>query len=340
MNRGLILAVGAAALFLAGCAGTTRDDAKQLAGAGVTATQALTAQDTSAQKTLDVLGKWWAVHDSLVCINPKPGLREDCIKSVDSEAVVKYHDSLIASRRTLSDVMRKRAEATKQLNDAYAALADLANYDAGQETATALKSTFASINELSAAASSLAPGAAALPAITSTFTTVTTGVLVFAADERQSALMLSASNDLHTALGALTAALKVERDKAASESLLSELAKERGALYESAIDAGLISPTEVLTPVFQAGYPDLKLANPPPEYAAIVKAAALHAARAQAADDQYQVVRSYDAALATLDELSKQHEALAKKQPLDFAAIEAEIKHLYAVMATSSVKPK
>jgi hypothetical protein len=209
-----------------------------------------------------------------------------------------------------------------------------ADYDAGQETATAIKSAFDGVNALSAAASGLVPGGAALPAISSSFTALASGIGALGADQNQERLMLAASKDLHVAINALIAALKIERDRAASESLLTELQAERAALYESAVDAGLITPGDLLNSFLKKTYPNLTLTSPPAANADVVKAAARAAARAQLAQSQAAILQSYDAALATLEAVSQEHESLEAHKAPDADRILGAARHLDTVLSS------
>jgi hypothetical protein len=322
------------AILVAACSTIDRDGAKSLGLAGQSATQALGDQVEAAQTALDVLNEWWAVHDALICANVTVAVaRRACLENVASTSTAIHPPSLEQDRVRLSDVMSKRAQAIRELNAAYAAFAALADYDAGKETATAINGAFAGINALSAAASGLVPGGAALPTIASGFATAASGIGALGADSEQDRLMLAASKDLHKAVDALIAALKVERDRAASESLLSQLQTERAALYDSAVDAGLVAPNELLNSFFKKTYPNLTLARPPEANADVIKAAARAAAKAERAEAQAAVIQSYDAALATLEAVSEEHGSLEVRRPLDVDRILGAAKHLDSVLS-------
>jgi hypothetical protein len=327
------------AILVAACSSIDRDSAKSLGLAGQSATQSLAGQVEAAKTTLDVLNEWWAVHDALVCSNVTVAVaRRACLENVASASTAIHPPSLEQDRVRLSDVMSKRAQAIRELNAAYSAFSALADYDAGKETATAINGAFAGINALSAAASGLAPGGAALPTIASSFTTAASGIGALGAEHEQARVMLAASKDLHTAVDALIAALKVERDRAASESLLSQLQTERAALYDSAVDAGLIAPNESLTAFFQKTYPNLNLARPPEANADVIKAAARAAARAERAQAQAAVLQSYDGALATLEAVSEEHGSLEARKVPNVDHILGAAKHLDSVLSALNMK--
>ena len=322
------------AMILAACSSVDKDGAKSLGLAGQNATQALAVQVEEAQTTLDVLNQWWAVRDTLVCSNVTVAVaRRACLDNVASASTAIHPPALEQDRLRLSDVMAKRGAAIRELNAAYRAFVALADYDAGRETATAINGAFAGINALSAAASGLVPGGAALPTIASSFSTAAAGIGALGAEQEQARSMLAASRDLHTAIDALTAALRIERDRAASESLLSQLQGERAALYDSAVDVGLIAPNESLNAFFRRTYPDLTLARPPEANADVIKAAARAAAKAELAQAQAAILESYDAALATLEAVSEEHGRLEARQPLDVDHILGAANHLDSVLS-------
>ena len=124
-----------ASLLIAGCASTNHDEYKNLATVGQAATTSLNDQIVSARNSMTSIGQWWAVRDSLVCVNAKPALQADCMDGVVKAQTT--NAQLSGDIAKLADVLSKRSEATQNLNSAYASLSDLATYDAGQETAIA-----------------------------------------------------------------------------------------------------------------------------------------------------------------------------------------------------------
>ena len=263
---GLRLAgVWLAVVALVGC-GIDRDSGKALGTAGQTAAQSIEDQASSASKTLAALPEWQGVHDALVCSNvANSAARTACLNNVRNSVHQPSADPALASDlATLSDVMSKRAAAAAQLANAYQAFVALATYNAGAEAATAIQATFASVNKLSAAAAALGPPGLAASIITPTFTTITSGLGALLADERQAQQMLAASRDLHTAVDAMIKALTLEADKAASLSLFITLQAERDQLYSAAVQAGLISPSAALKPLFTDVAPGAELVAAPP----------------------------------------------------------------------------
>jgi hypothetical protein len=339
MMKVRFLPIPLAAVLIAACSTVNRDNAKALGMAGQMAAQALGDQATAARDAIDVLPQWWAVRDALVCANVSMG-HDGCLKDIEKNRATSAAAALTDAQRQLSEVMTRRAQAIAELRDAYGAFVNLANYDAGEETGTAIKKLFSGVNDASKAASALLPQAAALPEITATFTTVAAGVAAFGADQRQGEAMLKASRDLHTACDALGKVLLAERDKAAAESLLVVIQTERMALYQSGVDAGLLPPIDSLSPIFASVAPGVRLAVPPEQNADVVRAAAKYAAAAQAARQQAEIVRTYDAAIATLGAVSREHAKLEGKASLDASDVIAEAKHLQSIIASLNALPK
>lgn len=331
------LLILAAAAAVVGCAGIDRQSGKALGTAGQTVAQTLQDQTDAARKTLEVLPEWWAVHDALVCANVPPGdLRTTCLNNVrDAIRRPLPTTPLTEAQKTLVTVMAKRATAAGALRDAYQAFVNLATYDAAAETETAIKGAFGAINDLSQAAAALAPQGVALPTISSTFADVAGGLGGIFAEERQRKLILAASLDLHRAADAMTKALTVERDQAASESLLSTLRDEQDVLYSSFVQAGLINPRDALSPLLAEIAPGIQMVQVPPaaNNAEVIVTAAVISLAERSRRQQEAVVSSYDAALAALKALSAEHAKLEAHQQLNLDSILGEAQRIKAVLS-------
>lgn len=339
--RALSRAVAVIALtVITGCSGIDRDSAKALGSTGVTATQALTDQATAAQKTLSELPEWWGVHDALVCANTKSGqLRTVCLNNVRQE--VKQPQSatpLTKAQQQLMIVMKKRAAAAGALRDAYQAFMDLATYDAAAETEKSIQTAFGSINQLSAAASAIAPAGVVLPTISATFTAVVSGVGAVIAEQRQKQLLLSASRDLHTACDAMVKALTVEADQAASESLLSILREEQDQLFSTFVQSGLVAPRDALSPLLSEIAPGIPMVQTPSAANTdVINTAVMISLSERSRRQQAAIVASYDSALAALKALSAQHSKLEAGQPVDLTMILGQANEITTIL--NGLKP-
>ena len=324
MGRLSWVIVLSASSLLGACATTDHSAALSLGNAGVAATQALSDQTSSMGQTVGELSPWWGVRDALACTVVAEGLRAACLAG----ATAAPDPAIAAPMAAITDVIAKRKVALDTLSQAYVGFIDLAKYNAGQEATAALATSFKDISAFTGAASALVPGGAAIPAISTTIQNVAGGVVALAADSQQNRQILAASRDLHTANDAMVKGLTLERD--ATASLLVTLQGERAALGASALAAGLISPTDVLTPVINQAYPGVRVTAAPSANGAVVMAAAQNAMKAQGAVAMASAAKSYDDALQALRALSAQHQKLEIGQPLDLGRIEAEIASLQA----------
>jgi hypothetical protein len=321
LGFGLVIA---GMLLLGGCAATDHSAAVALGNAGIAATQNLSDQTTSMSASVSQLAPLWGVHDVLICANVKVELRDVCLKG----AVSKPDPALAKQLAVINDVLAKHKAALGTLNQAYAAFVDLAKYNAGQEASASLASSFKDVNAFLAAASALSPGGGAAPVIGSKFEEAAGGVVGLMADSRQNHQILLASKDLHAATDSMTAGLALERNAVAD--LLTNLQSERANLAKSILDAGLVSPTEVLTPVINQAFPNATVLAPSEANNALVMAAARNVVASQGQAAVASAAKSYDDALAALRALSAQHQRLEMEEKLDLAQVEAEIANLKA----------
>lgn len=317
------------------CAGIDRENGKALGMAGQTVSQSLQDQTDTARKNLESLPEWWGVHDAFVCADVRADLQKSCLDNVrKSIKSPQPQNPLSNAQKALVSVMEKRATAAGALRDAYQAFVNLATYDAAAETETAIKGAFGAINNLSQAASVLAPQGIVLPAISSTFTSVTEGVGGILAEERQKKLLLAASLDLHKATDALIKALTVERDKAASESLFLMLQDEQDNLYSSFVQAGLVNPINALAPLLAEIAPGTKMEQAPPvKNIEVIKTAAEISLAERSRRQQEAIVKSYDASLAALKALSAEHAKLEAHQQLNLTYILGEAQQIKSVLS-------
>jgi len=315
------------ATFLSSCTTVDRNAAATLGTAGENATQALSSQAAQASETLGDLNQWWGIHDELVCINaPNADARVACIKGASAPAPDPSVTQII-------DLLAKHKQAIDTLNQAYAAFVDLAHYNAGQAATAALNTAFANVNSFTGAVSAL-PGATAIAPISTTVEKATAGALSIIADNEENAQILAANTDLETANDALYKGLQTE--STAMTSLLVTLQAEREALYQSGFDAEIISPTDVLTPVFSEAYPGIHLQAAPAANRDVIAAAAKNVISIENQITNTAVSKSYTDALATLQAVSAQHKKLAAAQPLNLDQIEGDISSLQTNMAQVS----
>jgi hypothetical protein len=312
--------------LISGCVTVDHNTAAALGTAGVQATQVLSTQAAGAIGTLGQLNQWWGVHDTLVCVStPTTDTQRACLAGV--------HPTPQPSTTQIVDVLNKSKQAIDTLNQAYSAFVDLAHYNAGQQATATLQSSFTDINSFLSAVSAL-PGAAALAPISTTVEKAAAGIIGLAADSKQNAEILAANKDLQNANDALYGGLSSESK--ALTSILQTLQSEREALYNSGCDAGLIDPTDILTPIFVQAYPGLRLQKPPEKDRDVVKAAAKFVIAFQDQQINAAISSTYVASLSTLHALSAQHEKLAAKQSLNLGEVQTEVSNLKADIAQIS----
>jgi hypothetical protein len=311
----------------AACAGISQDDAKSLATAGQAATQAVQDQATAIQSSLNYLPTTIAVDAIMKCkVVTNAAARQACISGAPANSLTPPFET---ARKQLVAIAAQRAQAMNALEQAYKAFGDLASYDAGQATANAITTAFKSINTLSKSLSALGPEGAAIPVISATITDAVAGAGGFIAQQRQSKLMLAASKDLHTATDAMIKALSAEQDEAAMKSLIQELEKERDRLELSTLDAGLVSPTALMSSFYAKVAPDITLIqNPNQTNTDLADASAHYVLKSTVSERAATIADSYTKSIDTLSAVSAQHTSLENKQKVDVSWIITEAQYL------------
>jgi len=332
-----IVIATALACSLGACTSVDRNAAVSLGTAGENATQALSTQTTAAQQTLGEIDQWWAVEGALECANisaaANPGARAACL-SAAQHATAPAANPIVAQ---LADVIAKRKKAVDDLNQAYTVFVGLAKSNAGQDAATALQTSFTSINSFVKAAGAL-PGAGAVVApISTTVEGIARGGVAIIANAEEDKQILAANGDLKTANDALYSGLDAEAP--AMTSVLGTLQTERMALYRAALKSGLVAPTDILTPVFAEAVPAIHLTAPNAANADVVAQAADAAIVAQTQASTAAIPKTYTDALAALHAVSAQHDKLAKGQPLNLSEIELYVNDLQADVSQANGTP-
>ena len=317
--------------ILAGC-GIDRDSSKALGQAGQTTTQALVDQETLAATRLGSIPVWNPVSETLLCSNHTPALQETCVKLVKQSAKTDAQDGTNADIGKIGTVIARRAAATQALRNAYAAFVDMATYDASAEAKASIQAAADSLDQLSTAVSAFA---GPVPLIAGEVTVILGDVGGFVVGERQRVLLLQASKALHKACDTFAKDLSLERDFVTGR-LMGVLQSHVSRAYVAFIQAGLVSPGEVLTPLLQTVAPGTAIVEKPPEAnAQTIRAAALLYAEKNAEVAANQAVNSYDKAVAALNALSQQHQNLENGASIDTAGILA----LVQLLATDFRKP-
>lgn len=314
------------AAMLSGCPSLPvldRPAAKTLASTGQAATTSLQQQARQVSNSLAALPLTVTLNEILNCRYAKPAVRQPCVKSAKANAQSK---PFMKEQKDLLNLVNKRAEAFKALNQAYVAFGDLANYDAAKQAAGAVENAFGKINDCSKALATF--GVPAIPQITASITKMFGGLAAAAADERQAKAVLAVSQDLRRAVDTMANVLKAEQDLAAMKSLVEELEQERMRLRSRTLEAGLTSPMSVLGSFYSKISPDVVLQTPPPGNIDLAIAGADEVLDQAVSTRPAMLAASYDHAVAALAAMSAEHQKFEQKKDLDPSLVLAEIQHL------------
>lgn len=308
------------------CAGIDQNGAKSLATAGQAASQALGDQATAVGSALNDLPTTVTLKEIMSCqAVTKAATRQACVAGAQQQAQA---SSFETPRKQLVAIAAQRAKAMGALNSAYKAFGDFASYDAGQAAATAIATAVSSVNDLTKSLAAVAPQAAAIPAITATVSKALEGGVGFLAQQRQAELMLAASRDLHAATDAMIKAVTIEEDETAMKSLIQELEDERDKLELATFQAGLVSPTALMTPFYAKDAPDITLVNPTHENSDLAAASAEYILQNTTSARAASITDSYDKAIDVLTALSAEHGKLESKQRVDVSWIITEAQYV------------
>jgi hypothetical protein len=314
-------------LSLIGC-GISRDSGKALGQAGQLAATTIDSQAKAAGRVVEMLPEIHSVDGVLKCRHHAAANRNQCIAKARKEA-----DEYRAAYRTIREVTNKRAAAAELLAKAYGSFVALSAYDAAGETETAIKTAFASLNDLAVAAGALPGAGPVLPPIVATFSSTASGVGGVIAGLRQSRLMLDASRDLHNATDLLIRALMAEGRVEVWTDLLIALNREKTTLIATASSSGMLLPSSVLKPLFQEVAPGLELvATPAAGDMYILREAAASSVIQRARVENERIAESYAAAITALEKLSDEHKKLEADQSLDIAGILAWVDRLQSLL--------
>ena len=323
------IAVVLSALLLCGCSTVDRTAAANLATSGQTATAALSTQAAQATAALQSLNQWWRIRDTFLCSNRVAAdERKNCITAASEEPADPSVDQIVT-------VLQKHKLAVDSLNQAYGAMLDLAQYNAGKEATAALSTSFASINTFLAAVSAL-PNGSAITAISSTAEKGVGIGISLLADREEDQQILRANRDLQVANDALYAALNVEKDVVSN--LLGALQKEREQLYQAGLRIGLIAPIDVVGPIYSQVFPGIQLRTIPSNNADVVEGAAVGVLAIQDQAAEAAVGKTYESALTTLHSISQQHQQFAAGQTLSLGQLESDVASLQANVSQLSVQ--
>lgn len=312
------LIVGGLCLGLTACASVPRDQAAQLARSGAE------ASDLAAQEVRDLSGRLDRQEELMAFTTTW----ETCVELTDPTQCEPVDQSDANAREVdkLIQAINLRARALTALADAYRALGQEAEYDAGGAMETVVGRLTTSVN---AYADIIQPGSGTL--ISAPLgQAITRGAGVLAGD-RQRARLRDGSARIRGAVGLLRRSLGAEVQL--FNSLSGSFAEQEGATVEALYDAGLISRAPLLQPlaadlgvtlVFDA---EQILAND-----RRARASALAFLRGQANDRVRLQAARYDAILKTLAKLETAHTDFETVGGADIADLNRAIADITALI--------
>lgn len=326
-------------LVLSACSGISRDNAKALGTAGVSAMQAIHDQTYQAQQDIAYLPEMAVVNKVLGCVDIDPkkmdgqtNLRQHCIEHAKEDP--KYSQEI----DRLSVLLQKRILVSNAFLKLYQSYVDLATYDAGAEFKANLSSLCDDVDDLAKSAAVINPAISAVPLACSTVTTTLGAVGGALASLNQEDQLQKASVPMRMAVSKFSEALVIEKN--AIDALLDYLVQEKAYSYQQFLAVGLIDPEDPLTPLLAEVAPNAKFKSGiSSDKADIITAAAKRAAEAQAKRDKTKVILTYEAALSALKALAEQHTKLEAKQPLDLSTVLAKAEAIKALLAASKAPP-
>lgn len=309
MHRARLIPALIAASLLASCATAPRGPAGRLADAGMQAAASF-GSDTSALATQVANGGVAnAFVERLELCTAQPTL---CELAADPGAPV---DANAALRQELAKTIQLRAAALGALNQAYAALKQEAQYDAGADMAGAVNEAVTNTNSFAAAAFSLAK--APIPVDIGKLLSVAGGAI---ADQRQKSRILAANAKLREITQRLHDGMAQEAR--IYEIVASPIAFNRNRVSLYFYDQGLLDGGQLIAPVLDA------LALPPPPGIAAkiagnpaLKASVREALRASQELEPARARARYRASLAALQALVVEHDNLAAQRSVSLAEV-------------------
>ncbi|UYN96088.1 MAG: hypothetical protein KIT25_03850 [Enhydrobacter sp.] len=302
-----VVVAGMLAATLQACGGVDIEQAKQLANAGVAASDRMHIE---ARQTATRMASW---REGRVFFAVLVDGNRDLVMKSDGSDIAQ-----------LAKLLKKRADAIGALSSAYKSFQELAVYDAAGNTQAAAAAFFAQTNEflktaqeLPGDAGSLAKGISPLDPQVTEGLSLAFGVI---AREVQRAKLAKASVALRTGVEKLAEVLKAERIYAVS--IRQSIADDRHALRTMARRRGIGSyeqPTKELLSEFDiVAVKDL---DP-----AVLRSPQAKAAVERILNDRYDAERAtigptYDALLKLLDSMVEQHKQLEAGRRISLASI-------------------
>ena len=322
----LITALLITALLLAGCVTAPREPAARLADAGMQATASF-GSDTSALAAQVANG---GVAGTFV------ERWQLCTASPANCGLELPVDPNVMLRLDLAKIIQLRAAALAELNQAYAALKQEAEYDARTHMRGAVNEAVASTNGFAAAAFSLAGmPSTQIPATVGNMVAFAGGLI---ADQRQKGRILAANAKLREVTQRLHDGLAAEAQ--VFDRIADPIAQRRTDTTLILYDEGLLDGSQLIKPMMDS----LEMPVPPGIGAKMAASPALRAAVRDAvrAQRQLEAVRSrarYRASLSALQALVVEHDNLAQERSVSLTEVGRMLGEVNALLQPASAPP-
>lgn len=314
-------------MVLAGCATAPRGPAGRLADAGIQATASFGSETSALAMQVAGGGMVNAFAERMqTCPDPSKPCTAD-LSGADPGELPPPADPNAELRARLANVIRLRAAALAQLNGAYAAWKQEADYDARADMTGAINEAVDGANNFAAAVFALSPGGA-IPATVGKLVGFAGGLI---AGQRQKGRILRGNAKLREVVLAMHTALAAEEKVFARITGIEQV--KRNQVMMTLFNEGLLDGGQILKPMLDT------LAIPVPDgISAKVsgnenwKAAARDVLRVQQELEQQRTGARYRASLGALQALAIQHENLAAKRSISLAEIVRLLDELNALL--------
>lgn len=322
-----LMITGLFVLNLMGCAIVPREEALKLAGAGKSATSALSSQFSQ------VIAQT-SIYPELVAFNSQYDLCVDPITNLDKPNCADWQvePATLAVTRKLNALVEKRVAAVNELGKAYAALEAEAKYEADADLSGAVGSLIGSIDGLASTAGldrpSLAGAATQIPA----------RLAGWAARGRQIERLKVANSIIAIATEELAAALEVE--KRAYGDVLEVIGNRQTEFATILIGRGVVDRVDQLAPLVEGL--GLKLALKAAEQINSSKALTQAIASsfvARRAREHAENSESYAKLGQSLRSLSRLHKSFEETGQFDLAGYTLFVTELANAVEASKPKP-
>jgi hypothetical protein len=323
-RRLAISLTGAAAL--SACTAGLREPAATLAGAGVTATTALSTdhhRKADQLRSLDAFEAFSRTYEFCASAHVT------CSPQLSSRGVSE-------ERAGLARAIMLRAQAVEALGDAYQALQAEAAYDARGDIEDAANKAISAVNSYAAAVAAI-PASQAAPLVSEPVQRLIgfgAGLLGARAQDRR---IVNDSRKIRVATSRMRNAL--DREAYVFDSLTDYMGQLQTAAVLDMLDSGLTPADAGLKPLLEElGLPQSKNSESLVSNSPRLKMSLAASLTARSKANVFKTQQAYRAAIGALNELIKAHDDLEAKRPLSLAVLNARVAELNQLLAEETRK--